>query len=63
MRLPVPLERFLPLLSEDGALANHPANLATTYAALAELRGVSLEALATQVEENFLKLFGNANPR
>lgn len=40
-----------------GAPVNHPANLAATYAALAELRGVSLEALAAQVEENFQRLF------
>jgi TatD DNase family protein len=60
MRLPAPFEKFPPLPADGGALANHPANLATTYAALAELRSVSLEALVAQVEKNFLRLFGNA---
>jgi TatD DNase family protein len=41
----------------DGAFVNHPANLTATYAALAELRGVTLEALTAQVEKNFLRLF------
>jgi TatD DNase family protein len=58
MRLPGAHEKFPPLVAEDGSLANHPANLAATYAAFAELRGVTLEALATQVEENFRRLFG-----
>ena len=57
MRLPAPLEKFSSLVATDGSLANHPANLAVTYAALAELRGVPLEALAAQVEENFQRLF------
>lgn len=42
----------------DGSPINHPANLAATYAGLAELRGVSVEALAAQVQENFARLFG-----
>jgi TatD DNase family protein len=58
MRLPAPLEKYPPLPAEGGALANHPANLTTSYAALAELRGVSLESLAAQVEKNFHRLFG-----
>lgn len=41
-----------------GKALNHPANLAAVYAFGAELRGVSAEALAVQVEENFLRLFG-----
>ena len=41
-----------------GDRLNHPANLAATYAALAELRGVTLESLAAQVEKNFFRLFG-----
>ena len=57
MRLPAPLEKFSPLVAPDGSLANHPANLAVTYAALAELRGTTLELLAAQVEKNFLRLF------
>ena len=58
MRLPADREQFPPLPAADGTLANHPANLATTYAALADWRGVELSTLATQVEENFLRLFG-----
>lgn len=58
MRLPAPLEKFPPISAGGGALANHPANVATTYAELARLRGVSLDALAAQVGENFRRLFG-----
>jgi TatD DNase family protein len=57
MRLPATLEKFSLPPAADGSLPNHPANLAATYAALAELRGVALEALAAQVEKNFLRLF------
>ena len=58
MRLPAPLEKFSLPADADGSVPNHPANLAATYAALAGLRGVSPEALAAQVEQNFLRLFG-----
>ncbi len=61
MRLPESHEKFSPLAASDGSLANHPANIATTYAALAELRGVTVESLATQLERNFFRLFGNAD--
>jgi TatD DNase family protein len=44
--------------SPDGHALNHPANIALTYAALAELRGTSTDALATQVAANFTRLFG-----
>ena len=57
MRLPASLEKFSLPPAADGSANNHPANLAATYAALAQLRGVSLESLATQVEKNFLRLF------
>lgn len=58
MRLPPELERFPALAVPDGSLANHPANIAATYAALADLRGEPLPQLAAQVESNFLRLFG-----
>lgn len=58
MRLPAPLEKFAPLTTPDGSLANHPANLATTYVELAALRHVPVEQLAAQVEQNFARLFG-----
>ena len=57
MRLPAPIEKFSLPTTTDGSLPNHPANLAVTYAALADLRGVTLESLAAQVEQNFLRLF------
>jgi TatD DNase family protein len=57
MRLPPTHEKFPPFPVPGGALANHPANLAATYAALAELRKINLDALATQVETNFRRLF------
>lgn len=59
MRLPARLERFSLPTTADGFVPNHPANLVAAYAGLAELRGVTLESLATQVRENFLRLFGN----
>jgi TatD DNase family protein len=42
-----------------GQPINHPANLPLVYAGLAGLLGIPLEALAPQVEENFLRLFGS----
>lgn len=42
----------------DGSPVNHPANIAVAYEALADLRGVSLELLAPQLEQNFRRLFG-----
>ena len=58
MPLPDTQARFALPPAPDGSAVNHPANLAATYAALAELRGTTLEALAVQVEENFARLFG-----
>lgn len=59
MRPPAGIEKFPPFAVEGGSLAGHPANLIPTYAALAELRGVTLESLAEQVEKNFLRFFGD----
>jgi TatD DNase family protein len=44
----------------DGNPINHPANIGGVYAGLAELRGISGEALSAQLEANFLRLFGGA---
>jgi TatD DNase family protein len=44
--------------TDDDQTVNHPANIAHIYEELAKLRGMSLESLATQVEENFERLFG-----
>lgn len=57
MELPKTRERFSLPPAPDGSTVNHPANLAATYEALAELRGLPLAALATQVEQNFRRLF------
>lgn len=40
-----------------GRPINHPANLMLVYEFAARLRNVTMEALAQQVEENFLRLF------
>jgi len=42
----------------DGTVINHPGNIAATYTALARLRGVDLENLATQLAANFTRFFG-----
>jgi TatD DNase family protein len=42
----------------DGAHVNHPGNLDAAYAALASLRGISLNELTTRVTANFTRLFG-----
>jgi TatD DNase family protein len=42
----------------DGKPANHPANIGSIYNGLAEIRGLSLDALTTQVAVNFHALFG-----
>lgn len=49
-----------PLRDEHGEPINHPANLDVAHRALAELRGLTPEALAVQVAENFARLFGDA---
>ena len=56
--LPPPERNAHPLTDTAGCVINHPANLLVAYAALAELRGLDLPVLATQVEENFTQLFG-----
>lgn len=43
--------------SADGSPVNHPANITVAYEQLAKLRGVTLESLAAQVEQNFRRLF------
>jgi TatD DNase family protein len=58
IRPPAAQEEFTLPATADGRYVNHPANLTATYAALAGLRNVALEALTAQVEKNFLRLFG-----
>ncbi len=57
--MPLPAERrthALPGLA-DGNPINHPANIDAVYRGLAEVRGVPVEALSQQLEQNFLRLF------
>lgn len=58
IRPPVALEKFTLPPTPDGRYVNHPANIVATYAALADLRGVTPAVLGSQVEKNFLRLFG-----
>jgi TatD DNase family protein len=47
-----------PLVLESGEEVNHPANLSFCYERVAELRGMTVEALAAQVALNYRCLFG-----
>ena len=56
---PAPASNRFPLPdASDGSEVNHPANIAVTYEALAELRHLPLDVLAEQVARNFHQLFG-----
>jgi TatD DNase family protein len=55
--LPDAANRF-PLNDTAGEPINHPANLAAVYEFVAKERGMLLEGFASQMEENFLRLFG-----
>lgn len=48
------------LVSADGSELNHPANIDLMYDHLAALRGMTVTALAEQVQDNFQRLFGIA---
>lgn len=58
MRLPSALEHFTLPPAPSGESMSHPGNLAATYAALADLRGLSVESLVAEVARNFTALFG-----
>ncbi len=45
--------------STTGKAINHPANLRVVYEGLAKVRGMAIEDMAKQVEENFERLFGD----
>jgi TatD DNase family protein len=49
-----------PLHDAAGKSLNHPANIELVYGEMAKLRGMRVEALAQQVEQNFVTLFGVA---
>jgi TatD DNase family protein len=57
--LPDELDRYKLHDPGDPSLRiNHPANITQVYQGISQLRRVSIEELATQVERNFLELFG-----
>jgi len=61
---PLPDERVKHfVVAPDGKPINHPANIVAVYGFAAELLGRRLEDLAAGVEENFLRIFGENQPR
>lgn len=55
---PPPEANPRPLADTDGKVLNHPANITVAYAALARIRGWSVDELSDRVGENFWRLFG-----
>lgn len=55
---PPPERNTHPLADPAGRPINHPAHIALAYATLAELRGLAVETLSSQVRANFQRLFG-----
>ena len=47
------------MFNADGKPVNHPANLRSVYEFTAELLHEPVEKVATQVEQNFRRLFGH----
>lgn len=43
----------------DGNPVNHPGNITAVYTGLAEIRGITVDALAGQLAANFTRLFGD----
>lgn len=58
MPLPKPWRTHKLPPAPTGQPVNHPGNIEAAYAGLASLLGLSVEALAVQVETNFINLFG-----
>lgn len=56
--LPSAQNRFPLTETVTGRELNHPANLRAVYEFAAELFGESVESLATRIEANFFRLFG-----
>lgn len=57
MPLPSDLIRYHLASTPEGDVINHPANIVATYQGLAQLRGTSLEEMASQIAANFNRLF------
>lgn len=51
-------ETDAPYMGPDKGERNEPANVPRAVACMAELRGMAVEAMAAQLEENFDRLFG-----
>lgn len=58
MPLPAELDRYPLPRAENGDRINHPANLTSTYAGLAEVLGVPESELQANVAANFARWFG-----
>ncbi|HEY1170853.1 MAG TPA: TatD family hydrolase [Verrucomicrobiae bacterium] len=56
--LPEELNRHPLSDASTSKVINHPANLRAVYDGLAKVRGMAVEDLSEQVEENFKRLFG-----
>jgi TatD DNase family protein len=61
----VPLESLLletdsPVLGKEPGDRNEPANLSHSLQAVAEIKGLTREAVAEVVEDNTLRLYGRA---
>ena len=54
---PPPEQNPHPLADENGKPLNHPANIVLAYDALAEIRGIARDDLASVLEKNFARLF------
>lgn len=57
MPVPPEMDRFPLPLSPTGARVNHPANITLGYSGLAEVRAISMDELAPQIERNFARFF------
>jgi TatD DNase family protein len=53
-------ENGFPLQDAGGKPLNHPANLPRIYEFMAEQREVKVEELASQIEQNFQRVFGTS---
>ena len=56
--LPQPWRTYKLPPAPGGQTINHPGNIEAAYAGLAAFLGLSIEALADKVTENFTQLFG-----
>jgi len=55
--LPESLDRYRLASSTDAKRVNHPANIVAIYEGVAQLRGMSVDALCARADSNFRNLF------